>query len=56
MIGKQGEARMMCPWCKQEFTNRSYSELCPKCDCGFKPDETKWSYHEIMKFTLGDQE
>lgn len=25
---------MICPKCGNEFTNRSYSELCPQCDCG----------------------
>jgi hypothetical protein len=27
---------MICPKCGEEFTNRSYSELCPACDCGTK--------------------
>lgn len=25
---------MICPKCGKEFINRSYSQLCPPCDCG----------------------
>ena len=40
---------MICPWCGERFDTPSYSELCPRCDCGIKPDGTEYTHIEIRK-------